>query len=66
MAKSQTAMTDVSATGSSLAKQRYRLSNMPGEDLIMLVSNDGARRVSMQYDMLPKALAEVQRDIDIR
>ena len=60
------AMTDVSATGSSLAKQRYRLSNMPGEDLIMLVSNDGARRVSMQYDMLPKALAEVQRDIDIR
>ena len=59
-------MTDVSASGSSLAKQRYRLSNMPGEDLIMLVSNDGARRVSLQYDMLPEAMAKVQREINIR
>ncbi|MEC7191068.1 MAG: flagellar basal body rod C-terminal domain-containing protein, partial [Pseudomonadota bacterium] len=59
-------MTDVSASGSSLAKQRYRLSNMPGEDLIMLVSNDGARRVSLQYDMLPEAIAKVQREINIR
>ena len=59
-------MTDVSASGSSLAKQRYRLSNMPGEDLIILVSNDGARRVSLQYDMLPEAMAKVQREINIR
>ena len=64
--KSQTVMTDVSASGSSLAKQRYRLSNMPGEDLIILVGSEGARRVSMQYDMLPEALAEIQREIDIR
>ena len=64
--KSQTVMTDVSASGSSLAKQRYRLSNMPGEDLIILVGSEGARRVSMQYDMLPEALTEIQREIDIR
>ena len=63
---SQTVMADVSASGSSLAKQRYRLSNMPGEDLIMFVGSDGARRVSLQYDMLPNAVPEVQREINIR
>ena len=63
--QSLAAMTDVSA-GSSLAKQRYRLSNMPGEDLIIVVGSDGARRVSVQHDMLQEALPKVQREIDIR
>ena len=43
-----------------------RLSNMPGEDLIIVVGSDGARRVSLQHDMLPEALPKVQREIDIR
>ena len=64
--QSLAAMTDVSASGSSLAKQRYRLSNMPGEDLIIVVGSEGARRVSLQHDMLPEALPKVQREIDIR
>ena len=63
---SLTVMPDVSTSGSSLAKQRYRLSNMPGEDLIMIVGSEGARRISMQYDMLPEALPKIQREFDIR
>ena len=59
-------MPTVTTDASSLAKQRYTLSNLPGEDLIMIVGDAGARRLSVQYDMLPEAVLQPQRDIEIR
>ncbi|MEC8642330.1 MAG: flagellar basal body rod C-terminal domain-containing protein [Pseudomonadota bacterium] len=59
-------MPNVTTDAISLAKQRYTLSNLPGEDLIMIVGDTGARRLSVQYDMLPEAVLQPQRDIDIR
>ena len=32
----------------------------------MIVGSEGARRISMQYDMLPEALPKIQREFDIR
>ena len=59
-------MPTVTTDASSLARQRYTLSNLPGEDLIMIVGEAGARRLSVQYDMLPEAVLQPQRDIEIR
>ena len=59
-------MPGVTTEAASLAKQRYTLSNLPGEDLIMIVGDAGARRLSVQYDMLPDVALQPQRDIEIR
>jgi len=59
-------MPTVTTDASSLARQRYTLSNLPGEDLIMIVGDAGARRLSVQYDMLPEAVLQPQRDIEIK
>ena len=59
-------MPSVTTDAISLAKQRYTLSNLPGEDLIMIVGDTGARRLSVQYDMLPAAVLQPQRDIEVR
>ena len=59
-------MPTVTTDAISLAKQRYTLSNLPGEDLIMIVGDTGARRLSVQYDRLPEAMLQPQRDIEIR
>jgi len=56
----------VTTDATSLAKQRYTLGNLPGEDLIVIVGDAGARRLSVQYDMLPDRPVQPQRDIDIR
>ena len=61
-----TDMPDITTSASSLAKQRYTLSNLPGEDLIMLGGDTGARRLSVQYDMLPEVAVQPHRDIEIR
>ena len=59
-------MPDITTDAASLAKQRYTLSNLPGEDLIMIVGDEGARRLSVQYDLLPEAALQPHRDIEIR
>jgi len=57
---------DVVTAATSLAKQRYTLGNLPGEDLIVIVGDAGARRLSVQYDLLPDLPLQPQRDIEIR
>ena len=41
-------MPTISFDAKSLAQQRYTLSDLPGEDLIMLVRKSGAKKFSMQ------------------
>ena len=57
---------EVSADATSLAQQRYTLTNMPGEELIILVGGEGARRLSVQYDIAAGTQPEIARDIDVR
>lgn len=41
---------DVTATASSLIKERVSLSNLPPEELIVIVTGDGARRLSAEFE----------------
>jgi len=59
-------MPTISFDAKSLAQQRYTLSDLPGEDLIMLVRKSGAKKISMQYDVLPTPPVQPHRDIEIR
>lgn len=43
----------ISGTGSSLAAERIRLSDLPAEELIVVMAGDGARRLSASYDIPP-------------
>lgn len=56
----------VSASSSSLAKQRYTLSGLPDEELIVFVGDSGAKRIAMQYDTLPADMVQPHRDTSIR
>ena len=56
----------ISASSASLAKQRYGLTNLPNEELIIFVGEEGAKRVTMQYDEAPESVATPHRDTSIR
>ena len=56
----------ITANSTSLVKQRYRLDNLPNEELIVFVGDAGAKRVTMQYDEVPETIAEPHRNTSIR
>ncbi len=58
---------DVTASASSLIHERVSLSNLPPEELIVILTGDGARRLSARYDVAPTSDADpVQRPIEVR
>jgi len=59
-------MPSINAQGESLAKQSIHLTDLPAEDLIVVVGDVGARRVSMQYDLLPSDQPLMHRDVQVR
>ena len=56
----------VSATATSLAKQRMVLSNLPDEELIVVVGSTGARSVTLQYDELPVDAPTIDHDVTVK
>ena len=44
----------VSASGSSIAENRIKLTNLPNEDLIVLLTGTGSRKLAANYDLLPQ------------
>ena len=44
----------VSASGTSIAENRIKLSNLPNEDLIVLLTGTGSRKLAANYDLLPQ------------
>ena len=44
----------VSASGTSIAENRIKLSNLPNEDLIVLLTGTGSRKLAVNYDLLPQ------------
>jgi len=56
----------LSNSGTSLASQRLILSDLPSEELIVFLGENGARRVALQFDEAPNIGAEIQRNLEIR
>lgn len=56
----------IKAGSASLAKQRYKLSGLPDEELIVFVGDKGAKRLTMQYDTVPSDMVQPHRDTGIR
>jgi flagellar hook-associated protein 1 FlgK len=56
----------VSATATSLARQRLVLSNLPDEELIVVVGSTGARSVTLQYDELPADAPTIDHDVTVK
>ena len=57
---------DVQANASSLIKERISLTNLPPEELIVILTGDGARRLSGQFSEGPLPDSEqVQRPIEV-
>ena len=55
----------VSASAESLAKQRIRMSGLPNEDLIIVVSGGNARRLSASFDVAPPVTMTEQVEIRV-
>ena len=56
----------IAASSNSLAKKRYTLSGLPNEELIVFVGDEGAKRLTMQYDTAPVDRVYPHRDTSIR
>ena len=44
----------VTATGSSIAENRLKMTNLPNEDLIVLLTGTGSRKLAANYDLIPQ------------
>ena len=57
---------DVSASGmSSLASENFTLTNLPPEELIVIVSGGGARKIAANFDSNPPVLEEITPELTI-
>ncbi|MGB0342404.1 MAG: flagellar hook-associated protein FlgK [Parvibaculales bacterium] len=53
----------ITASADSIAEQRITLTDLPNEDLIVLVNGGGARKLSAAYDIAPPVNMPVELDI---
>jgi flagellar hook-associated protein 1 FlgK len=56
----------ITASGTGLASQRLTLTDLPDEELIVFLSEGGARRLLTQYDEAPAGTPKPMRDLEIR
>jgi flagellar hook-associated protein 1 FlgK len=61
-----TAKVTVTATSSSVLGERLTLSDLPDEDLIIVLSGTGTRKVSASYDINPETTPTIERDITVK
>ena len=61
-----TANVAVSATSSSVLGERLTLSDLPDEELIIVLSGTGTRKVSANYDINPETTPTIERDITVK
>ena len=55
----------VSTSADSLVGQSVRLSDLPNEDLIILLSGNGARRLTTNFDIAPQSAPQLAANITI-
>jgi flagellar hook-associated protein 1 FlgK len=56
----------VSGTAKSAVGQRLKITDLPDEELIIIVGNSGARKLSMQYDALPPDGPKLHQDLQVK
>ena len=61
-----TADINVSATSSSVIGERITLSDLPDEDLIIVLSGSGTKKVSATYDINPETTPTIERDVTVK
>ncbi len=61
-----TADINVSATSSSVIGERITLSDLPDEDLILVLSGSGTKKVSATYDINPDTTPTIERDVTVK
>jgi len=64
-ALNDTAPPDVSGTAKSLVGERITITNLPGEELIIAVGANGAKKLAAQFDLLPEGAPTLRPDISI-
>ena len=63
---SQAATLTASASAKSAASERLILTGLPDEELLVLISGGGARKISASYDVLPDTAPSVARDLTVK
>ena len=56
----------VSASGTSVAENRIKLSNLPNEDLIILLTGTGSRKLAANYDLAPQNSFIPEEDFTVK
>ena len=56
----------VTASGSSIAENRIKLSNLPNEDLIVLLTGTGSRKLAANYDLAPQNSFIPEEDFSVK
>ena len=56
----------ISATGSSIAENRIKISNLPNEDLIILLTGSGARKLAANYDIAAESTMPTEEDFTLK
>ena len=61
---------DISASGttpmSSLSAENFKLTNLPPEELIVIVNGGGARKIAASFDSNPPSLEEITPELTIK
>ena len=63
---SQTDTLTASASAESSAAERLILTGLPDEELLVLISGSGARKISASYDVLPDTAPTLARDLTVK
>ena len=56
----------VTATGSSIAENRIKMTNLPNEDLIVLLTGTGSRKLAANYDLIPQNSFLPEEDFTVK
>ena len=60
------AQVSITATSSSVIGERITLSDLPDEDLIIVLTGTGTRKLSASYDINPELTPQIERDITVK
>ncbi|MAI97125.1 MAG: flagellar hook-associated protein FlgK [Rhodobacteraceae bacterium] len=56
----------VSASGNSIAENRVKISNLPNEDLIVLLTGSGSRKLASNYDIAAPNIIPAEEDFTVK
>ncbi len=57
---------NLSTSATSLAENRVKLINIPNEDLIVLLTGTGSRKIAANYDLNPRSSVSIEEDFSVK